>query len=217
MTKPALDYYEVVQPEPGEGQGHGHGHGSSGTPIALVVSLEEFKEFAKLDPDDDSQDVLLTEFICAATEDLERYTNRWFIEREAIGYYVGLELSQFENYPYAEIQHSPLLDVSEVAQWVNGSYQPITNYKLKQRDGYARVLFPNSGIVTNIDEPYPYRITFEAGYGDADAVPAAIKLAVKMYAAYLYENRGDCECGPEARQASGAKTLVARYRISRTF
>jgi len=107
--------------------------------------------------------------------------------------------------------------VSEVAQWIGGAYAATSDYQLKQRDGYARVLFPNSGIVTNIDEPYPYRITFEAGYGDADAVPAAIKLAVKMYAAYLYENRGDCECGPEARQASGAKMLVARYKIRRVF
>jgi hypothetical protein len=128
-----------------------------------------------------------------------------------------LEISPFERYPFAEIQKAPLLSVSEVAQWIDGAYSATSDYQLKQRDGYARVLFPNSGIVTNIDEPYPYRITFEAGYGDADAVPAAIKLAVKMYAAYLYENRGDCECGPEARQASGAKMLVARYKIRRVF
>ena len=200
MTRPALDYYEVTV-----------------APVGLPVTLAEFKEFAKLDADDDSQDALLTTFLEAATYDLELYTNRWFIEREAICYYTGLEISPFERYPFAEIQKAPLLSVSEVAQWIGGAYAATSDYQLEQRDGYARVLFPNSGIVTNIDEPYPYRITFEAGYGDADAVPAAIKLAVKMYAAYLYENRGDCECGPEARQASGAKMLVARYKIRRVF
>jgi uncharacterized phiE125 gp8 family phage protein len=200
MTRPALDYYEVTV-----------------DPVGLPVTLAEFKEFAKLDADDDSQDALLTTFLDAATYDLELYTNRWFIEREAIGYYVGLEISPFERYPFTEIQHAPLLSVSEVAQWLGGAYTATTDYQLKQRDGYARLLFPNSGISTGIGNPYPYRVTFDAGYGDADAVPSAIKLAIMMYAAYLYENRGDCECGPEARQASGAKMLVARYAIRRVF
>jgi len=200
MTRPALDYYEV-----------------SVEPVGLPVTLAKFKEFAKLDADDDSQDDLLQAFLDTATDDLERYTNRWFIEREAIGYYVGLEVSPFERYPFTEIQHAPLLSVSEVAQWLGGAYTPTTDYHLKERDGYARLLFPNSGISTGYDTPYPYRVTFEAGYGDADAVPPAIKLAIMMYAAYLYENRGDCECGPAARQASGAKMLVARYAIRRVF
>ena len=200
MTRPALDYYEVTV-----------------APVGLPVTLAEFKEFAKLDADDDSQDALLTTFLEAATYDLELYTNRWFIEREAIGYYTGLEISPFERYPFTEIQHAPLLSVSEVAQWVGGAYTATTDYQLKERDGYARLLFPNSGLATIDDTPYPYRVTFEAGYGDAADVPAAIKLAVKMYAAYLYENRGDCECGPEARQASGAKMLVSRYKIKRVF
>jgi len=49
MTRPALDHYEVTV-----------------APVGLPVTLAEFKEFAKLDADDDSQDALLTTFLEAA-------------------------------------------------------------------------------------------------------------------------------------------------------
>lgn len=200
MTKPAIDFYEVTV-----------------SPIGSIVSVAELRDFARLDTVDTTEDLFLAELIAAATDDLERYTNRWFVERTAIGYYSGLELSQYETYPFTEIQHSPLLDVSEVATWTNGAYAAITDYTLKQRDGYARVLFPNAYNFDNIDTPYPYRITFIAGYGAVADVPSSIKIAIMMYASYLYENRGDCDCGADARQSSGAKMLMARYRISRTF
>ena len=203
MPGQSLDYYEVTVP-----------------PADLPVTVAEFLEFAKLGTPTAAEEAMITGFLTAATDDLERYTNRWFVERTAIGYYPNLSLTQYEKAPFAEIQHAPLLDVSEVATWVDDDFAAYTDYKLKERDGYARVLFPNWANISSLcynDEPYQIRITFDAGYGDADAVPALIKTAILMYATYLYENRGDCDCGADARQASGAKALVARYKILRTF
>ena len=56
-------------------------------------------------------------------------------------------------------------------------------------------------------------ITYTAGYGDAAlAVPAPIKRALKQWAAYAYEKRGDGCTVDDAYTASGAKNILNRYR-----
>jgi uncharacterized phiE125 gp8 family phage protein len=56
-------------------------------------------------------------------------------------------------------------------------------------------------------------IAYTAGYGDtATAVPAPLKRAVRLMAAFLYEHRGD-GCTPgDAYLMSGAKGILDRYR-----
>jgi uncharacterized phiE125 gp8 family phage protein len=56
-------------------------------------------------------------------------------------------------------------------------------------------------------------IVYSAGYGDAASdVPAPLKRAIRQMAAYIYEHRGD-GCTPEdAYTASGAKSVLDRYR-----
>ena len=60
------------------------------------------------------------------------------------------------------------------------------------------------------------QITYVAGYGAAHAdVPADLRRAVKMSAAYMYSNRGDgCDAGT-ALAASGAASIVSAYRVAR--
>jgi uncharacterized phiE125 gp8 family phage protein len=59
-------------------------------------------------------------------------------------------------------------------------------------------------------------IEYTAGYGTAPSdVPAPLRRAVKVLAAYLFSHRGD-GCDPvEAMKMSGAATVVNRYRTSR--
>ena len=55
------------------------------------------------------------------------------------------------------------------------------------------------------------QIYYTAGYGNAAAVPAPLKRAIKNMVAHMYEHRG---CGAsEAYEASGAAAIVGRYRV----
>ena len=56
-------------------------------------------------------------------------------------------------------------------------------------------------------------IAYTAGYGAAaTAVPSPIKRALRQWAAYAYENRGDGCTVDDAYTASGAKSILNRYR-----
>lgn len=57
-------------------------------------------------------------------------------------------------------------------------------------------------------------ITYTAGYGAAEDVPAPLKHAVKQLAGYLYDHRGGCDLN-EAFEKSGASAMVARYAVAR--
>lgn len=59
-------------------------------------------------------------------------------------------------------------------------------------------------------------IEYTAGYGSASTdVPAPLRRAVKVLAAYLFSHRGD-GCDPvEAMRMSGAAAVVNRYRTAR--
>lgn len=56
-------------------------------------------------------------------------------------------------------------------------------------------------------------IAYTAGYGDTEiAVPSPIKRALRQWAAYAYEHRGDGCSVEDAYTASGAKNILNRYR-----
>ena len=56
-------------------------------------------------------------------------------------------------------------------------------------------------------------IGYTAGYGNvATDVPAPIKRALRQWAAYAYEHRGDGCSVEDAYTASGAKNILNRYR-----
>jgi uncharacterized phiE125 gp8 family phage protein len=59
-------------------------------------------------------------------------------------------------------------------------------------------------------------VTYSAGYGDADAVPAAIKEAIKLLAANWYENREAAIVGASGvvpmELPLGVRDLIASYQ-----
>ena len=58
-------------------------------------------------------------------------------------------------------------------------------------------------------------IEYTAGYGAApEDVPAALRLGILQFVAYLYENRGDCPA-EEAMRKSGAAASFNRYTVAR--
>lgn len=66
------------------------------------------------------------------------------------------------------------------------------------------------------DREDPVRITFAAGYGDSDDVPAAIKAAAMMLAGHWYANREAVVTGESsAALPMGVDLLTAPFRMGR--
>lgn len=201
----ATDYYEVTTP-----------------PVGLPVTLDELKDYARIDFDDD--DAFLTAALTAATDLVEKFTNRWLIERSADGFFPAFDCSRFEKYVFLEVRKSPLKSISSVSISDGSVYQVMTDYILKNKSGYSRILFNDyfNNISYNSEDNLPYfaKVSFVAGYGDADAVPEALKTAILAMANYIYENRADCVCDDGSISATMPKEvrlMAGPYVIRSTF
>lgn len=201
-------------------------------PTELPVTLAIFKEFLKLDPDDDSQDTLLTMFLSAATVYAEKLTKRNFIQRtyttfrdffpvpgQNEGYYpagiipAGVSGISFitDNVGF-EIRKSPLVSVTSV------TYTDLDNdaQTVSSSIYYNSVELDYSEVLTSPDQDWPEDavkklqnivITFVCGMSEDAATflteHANLVNALLMHATMMYQNRGDCgACGIKAPPAA---------------
>ena len=159
---------------------------------------------------------------------------------------MGLDRWPFSNTPIwegsIELPRSVLTGQAQVKLWFP-PLQSVTKIEITQRDDtvveyddsnylvdtgtlddYGRVILrDNADIVTNAREALATDITYVVGYGDDEAdVPWGIRQGILMYAAWLYEHRGDCnpsgvgyERGKTPLDLSGAAGHLGRYRLER--
>lgn len=179
-----------------------------------VTSLNA-KDFLRIDLTDD--DEIVNALITACTNQLEKYTNRVFVQRTFKGSFSLLQLSDFEEYPYVQIRRAPLVSITSVKAMVGGELVDISsdNYQLKEKNGFSRILFTES--ISCDDVPYPLEVIFVAGFGAASAVPQDIKTAIKQYMLFLYENRGDVLPDGNINFPVVTQAIADKYRIVNTF
>ena len=179
-------------------------------PVGFPVTLEEVKADLKITST--ASDSVLEDLIAVATDELEAYTRRYFIEREMLGEYDSINSTKLERYPFAKIERSPLKNIDSVQVSRSNVFVDQT-YQLKDQSTFARILF-NDGISCLDDIPFPLKISFFAGYGDADAVPVRIKSAIRRLVVYLFQNPGYCDDGCTAENLPGdVRMLIASFRI----
>lgn len=197
------NYYEIVTP-----------------PSGYPVTLEEVKEWLKADGDGDLQDDLINELIAVATDLVEKYTSRVFIDREIDAFVDNIGDSSFNNALWIQLDRAPVSSIGGVFEWLDGAadYSAYTDYELKVSDGHPRVLLYDGVNVLEDEKAYPMKVNFNAGYGTADDVPDAIKTAIKSLIDMIYYNRGDC-CpdGIVSDLPPMVKVLLNPYRILTTF
>ena len=174
-------------------------------PVELPVTLEECKDFMKVTST--FEDDLISAFIETATDQIEQYTGRVFVERTIEASFDSLFCSKYEAYPFISLMRAPLQSVTSVQ--IDGDDE---SYQLKEKTkGYSRLILDEVSL-SSFSTPYPLQIVFIAGYGGASDVPSLIKTAIKMYVNFLYKNRGDC-----GGVTSEVKSILAPYRILEVF
>ena len=176
-------------------------------PATEPVSLADLKAWLRLDGSD--EDDLLASVLSAARLAVEEATGRRLVTQD---WRLVLDV-----WPPDGVLTLPLAPV-----------QAVTALRVRDATGGATVLPASAWLLDAASEPprlvlpgpppVPGRrlggieVDLTAGYGPASAVPEPLRMAVRLTAGCLYENRGD---GPDKAVAvlpPAAIALVAPYR-----
>lgn len=175
-------------------------------PANYPVSLQEVKEFLKVD--DINSDAEILSLIGAATDHAEALCNRPFINREF--------QATFDSFPRCiELNQTPVQSV-DLVEYVdtNGATQTLvaTEYQvdLGNRFRKARIVeaynktYPSTRVQMNA-----VTVTFTAGYGaDWNSVPDTIKTTIKYLVSHYFINRSS-----EGKVPEMIKMLLAGEKV----
>lgn len=197
-------------------------------PTAEPLSLSEVKSFLRLDVSDD--DPIVTMILSSARKMAEQYTLRSFItqtydlwmDRWPSGksnvFWDGIKeasatiLSSEQR--FVVLPMPPLISVTHVKTYDNSDAATTfasTNYIVDTDQNPGRIILKNSSIwPLDLRAAKAINIQYVAGYGSSGtSVPAAIRQAILMICAKLYETRGE-----DGGEIPGiAKQLLAPFRI----
>ena len=175
-------------------------------PNCDVVPLSEMKQWLRVSSNSD--DILIKSLIDSGVELAEKYMGR------------DILTTQYENYRESfyedlTLRRGAFQSLDSIEYLVDGSYQTLNSSE------YTITIGGIFGIVCDIKnvpgtdcDCNAVKITFKTGFGDDPSdVPESIKTAIKMYVSYLYENRGDCDCGTESGFPMSAQVLLKSYKI----
>lgn len=158
-------------------------------PASLPVTLDEVKEAARVDFNDD--DAILQAYLDAAIEYLDGWSG--VLGRAIINQDWRINLAHWPSYgivlPFGDVSSATIVysdpsgedqnlpdDAYEVVETATGSI-------VRFRSGFSSPALASG-------RSYAVQVTFTTGYGeDASKVPAPIKVAIKLLACHWYENR----------------------------
>lgn len=182
-------------------------------PTTTPVSLAEAKAHCRVDGDDDN--ALITALIGAAVSYFDGWTGvlgrclivqTWRQDFDRFNRCLRLPL-----FPVIAITSVAYDDVDDVAQTINAA-----DYSLLTDDLGGFVRFKDAYAFPSIHDERPaVRVTYTAGYADAEAVPAALRYAILMLVAHWYENRESVVVGPSMTVAElpmAVNALLAPFR-----
>lgn len=159
-----------------------------------------------------AQDAYIAALGTAARQAAEDFTNRAFITQTW-----DLHLDAFPPGTEIALAKPPLQSVSDVT-YVDAAGSTGTlaaaAYHVDAKSQPPRVVLDESASwPETASRPNAVRVRFVSGYGAAGtAVPEALRHAIKMIAAHLYEHRGDAEPAGLAEMPKAAEHLMHPWR-----
>ena len=179
-------------------------------PAVEPVTLTEMKAYLRVDDDDDAQDSVIAGLVKAARLLVEGASRRVLIEQRW-----RVVLDRWPRDRVVPLPLSPLISVESIKVFdAKGAATDVATGAIDS----DRFSDPPRIAVTDAPEPGKLRngiaIEVLAGYGGAaEAVPAGLRLAVKILVAHWFENRGDVT--GEQVLPPEAFALVAPFRRAR--
>lgn len=198
------------------------------------VSVAELRSYLRDAPDADG---VLSTFIQSAREYVEEFTGRIMVEqvREATldawpGAIGGDGLDWWDGVRegaigggdaprFVELRRAPLISIESVStfdaanddsEWSAADYYADTSSTPGRLALSAGAMWPQPGRpVAGI------AIRYRAGYGNAAAVPAALKTAILQLAAHWYENREAANGEDVKRVPMQASRILQKFRIAK--
>ena len=160
------------------------------TPAAEPVITTQFlKDHTKIEYD--AEDTLVAHYIATATDYLQRYTRRQFVEATLAEYADDFAY----NFPMV-LEMAPIKSVSKVEYIAEGAtiYSTLdkTVYDADRIVEPAYLKLAEDGTWPDLAKvPNAVKVTYVAGYGTAAEVPDTIKHAVALQAASHFFERED--------------------------
>lgn len=175
-------------------------------PASYPVSTAEVKAQTTIDFADD--DTLLRALIAAATDMAENYTGRSLIA-QTWDYYL-------DDFPSCiDIPVGPVSAVTSVKYYDGSNVEQTLNSSLYYTDlrDWPVHLIPVTTWPAVYDKPNAVTVRLVQGHANAAAIPAAIKHAMLMMIAHLYENREAVAEKTMTEVPLGASFLLDQWAI----
>jgi len=153
-------------------------------PEDFVVNLEDVKEHLRVTLND--EDVLIENYIKAATQYCEDYQNRYYLNTK-----VKLILDNL-HFPI-ELPRPPLQTVEKVElQKADGTLVELdsNNYIVDDSGSFGWIRLANNySFPSDLANSQVLQVTYMAGHNHSDDVPQKIKEAIYLMVGHWYENR----------------------------
>lgn len=181
-------------------------------PASLPLTLDEAKEHLR--EDSDAQDALIYSLIRAVTDHVDGRDG--ILGRALLTQTWDLTLNAFPAgaiyIPLAPVQS--ITSISYTDQDGNPQTFSSASYSLNADTSWRpRIdLGYDDSWPTVRDIPGAVTVRFVAGYGDHNAVPHAIRQALMLWLAHLYEHRESVSSAPMSEIPMGARALLSPYR-----
>lgn len=182
--------------------------------VTPVITNSELADWLGVDDTDPLLPIMATSATSLAIE----YLQSELISRQRKTIYL--------NWPTTGTNTAPSLSPSNISanRYIDLPYARLISVESVKLSGdvtsdYVEVetlpaqLYFDTISYTHVNGVPDIEIEYTAGYGDISSVPAAIKTAVTMLAAYLYEHRGACDA-MDALMQSGAAMALQPYKTS---
>jgi hypothetical protein len=201
-----------------------------------VVSIADFKLFARIDSSDVTENALIESLVFLAQDMAESYTGRAITtqtlqlfldrlpfyqdERLREGVFTAPDLQSNPN--YIVLPKPNLISVTHVKHYNNDNTSVTfasTNYYVDESSQQGRIVLKNGvswPTASELRNANAYEVQYVAGYGNtASDVPKPLVQAIKMLALHLYENREIATGSNVNMIPNTVAMLFAPYKVQR--
>lgn len=180
-------------------------------PTVEPVTVSDAKDHLRID--DDKDDVLIESLITAAREWAEKYQNRAYLTQTWDLFFDDYPAEPFSlpKPPLQSVTHIKYYDTDETETEFSSDYYQVDTASFK---GRIALDYGQEWPTTTLRSMNGFVVRFIAGYGDdASDVPEAVKTAIKMIVAELYENREVSDIRTHFEVPFAVKSLLGLERI----